>query len=88
MPKQLIFRQASISDVKTTMARAPSTFKQGDITRAVKGAIAAGLDVACIEIDQTGKIIIQLAKVGAKKQAAPDDLDLELAKFERQHGEG
>ena len=88
MLKPLISRQASISDEKTTMPRGPGTFKQGDITRAVKGAIAAGLDVARIEIDQTGKIIIQLAKAGAKEQAAPDDLDQELADFERLRGEG
>jgi hypothetical protein len=70
------------------MARAPGTFKQCDITRAVKGAIAAGLDIARIEIDQTGKIVIQLANSGAKEQAAPNDLDRELAEFERSHGEG
>ncbi len=86
MPKPLIFRQASTPDARTTTARAPSTFKQGDITRAVKGAIAAGVDVARVEIDQTGKIIIQLAKVGNKEQAL-DDLDRELAEFERKHGE-
>ena len=69
------------------MARAPVTFKQSDVTRAVKGAIAAGLDLARVEIDQTGKIVIQLANSGAKEHAAPDDLDRELAEFERLHGE-
>jgi hypothetical protein len=88
MPKHLTFRQASISAAKASMARAPNTFKQGDITRAVKGARAAGVEVARIEIDQTGKIIIQLANAGAKEQAVPDDLDRELAEFKRQHGEG
>jgi hypothetical protein len=38
--------------------RSPSTFKQGDVTRAVKGAVAAGVDVAKIEIDAAGKITV------------------------------
>ncbi len=70
------------------MARAPSTFKQGDVTRAVKGAIAAGLDIARVEIDPTGKIVIQLGNGGAKEQAGPGELDRELAEFERRHDEG
>lgn len=70
------------------MARIPPTFKQADVTKAVKGAIAAGLDIARVEIDRSGKIVIQLANGGAKEQAAPDDLDRELAEFERLHGEG
>ncbi|MBK0022169.1 hypothetical protein D3C80_1329630 [compost metagenome] len=33
-------------------------FKQADVTRAIKGALAAGMKVARAEIDQTGKIIV------------------------------
>lgn len=41
------------------MANTRATFKQDDVTRAVKGAVAAGLAVARIEVDQrTGKIVI------------------------------
>ena len=41
------------------MANTRATFKQVDVTRAVKGAVAAGLAVARIEVDQrTGKIVI------------------------------
>ena len=69
------------------MARAPSTFKQADVTRAVKGAIAAGLEIVRVEIDRAGKIVVQLANTRAKEQAAPDDLDRELAEFERLHRE-
>jgi hypothetical protein len=40
------------------MARAPCTFRQTDVTRAVKAVTAAGVHIARIEIDKTGKIVI------------------------------
>jgi hypothetical protein len=40
------------------MARAPSTFKQRDVTRAVKAITAAGVHIARVEIDKEGKITI------------------------------
>ena len=40
------------------MTRAPSTFRQQDVTRAVKAVTAAGVHIARIEIDKTGKIVI------------------------------
>jgi hypothetical protein len=40
------------------MARAPYTFRQQDVTRAVKAVVAAGVDIARVEIDKAGKITI------------------------------
>jgi hypothetical protein len=41
------------------MGRGPSTFKKEDVTRAVRAAIAAGIQVQRVEIDPaTGKIVI------------------------------
>jgi hypothetical protein len=39
------------------MSRAPATFKQRDVTRALKAIAAAGI-VARVEIDKSGKIVI------------------------------
>jgi hypothetical protein len=40
------------------MARAPSIFRQQDVTRAFRAAKAAGVRVARVEIDRDGKIVI------------------------------
>ena len=40
------------------MSRTPSTFRQQDVTRAVKAVAAAGVHIARIEIDKMGKIVI------------------------------
>jgi hypothetical protein len=40
------------------MPRASSTFRQLDVTRAVKAVVAAGVGIARVEIDKAGKITI------------------------------
>jgi hypothetical protein len=41
------------------MSRGAQTFKQGDLTKALKGAVNAGIKVKRIEIDnKTGNIVL------------------------------
>jgi hypothetical protein len=44
------------------MPRAPCTFRQKDVTRALRATIAAGIEVQRIEINKDGKIIVVTAK--------------------------
>jgi hypothetical protein len=67
------------------MPRAPSTFRQQDVTRAVKAVAAAGVHIARVEIDRAGKIVVVTRQSPTSQQ---DDLDQELAEFEARHGQG
>jgi hypothetical protein len=69
------------------MPRAPSTFRQQDVTKAVKAIVKAGVDVARVrvEITKAGSIIVT---AGTDQPVAQDDLDRELAAFEASHGQG
>jgi hypothetical protein len=67
------------------MARGRLTFKQADMTRAMRAATAAGIQVARVEVDNAGKIVII---VGKPAGGAEDPLDAELAAFEARHGQG
>lgn len=51
------------------MARGPCTFKQQDVTRALRATVAAGIDVQRVEIDRDGKIVV----VTAAPQATASD---------------
>jgi hypothetical protein len=71
------------------MTRAPSIFRQQDVTKAIRGATKAGVNIARIEIARDGKIVIMVTKSQDLTIATPqDDLDRELAEFEARHGEG
>jgi hypothetical protein len=44
------------------MSRAPSNFRQQDVTRAINAAKRAGLDIARVEVDgKTARIIVIIA---------------------------
>jgi hypothetical protein len=40
------------------MPRAPCSFRQSDVRRMVKAAIDAGVEIARVEIDQSGRPVI------------------------------
>jgi hypothetical protein len=47
------------------MPRGPSTFKQQDVTKALKATVAAGIEVSRVEIDKDGKIVVIIGKPDA-----------------------
>jgi hypothetical protein len=60
------------------MPRALCNFRQGDVTKAVKAVVAAGLSVARVEIEQGGKIVITTAG-GDRVEQSSDALDKWMA---------
>jgi hypothetical protein len=64
------------------MPKSNCTFRQRDLTAAVKAVAKAGIEVARVEIGRDGKIVLVTAAAG---QTGPDDLDRELAEFEARH---
>jgi hypothetical protein len=67
------------------MARGKLSFRQSDVTRAIKAAIAAGIDVARVEIDKEGKIVIVTGKPDPVQNSV--DLDRELREWEMSRGQ-
>ena len=66
------------------MSRRPCAFKQRDVVRAVRGAEAAGIKVARVDIEpSTGRISIVPAGISTNDS----ELDSELAAFEAHHGQ-
>jgi hypothetical protein len=60
------------------VSRAPSAFRQRDVTRAIRGVVASGLAVAGVKIDpQTGKIEVVTGKL---EEQNPSSLDKWMAK--------
>jgi hypothetical protein len=55
------------------MARAPSSFRQQDVTRAIKAAVAAGVHIARIEVDGAGKIVIVTTEAPNGQGAVRED---------------
>jgi hypothetical protein len=70
------------------MPRRPSTFRQTDLTRAIKGARNAGVEVARAEIAKDGKITIIIGEAGGVNtdvELTPDD---ELKRWRRRKNAG
>jgi hypothetical protein len=63
------------------VSRRPCIFKQTDLTRALKGARAAGMEIARVEIESDGRIVVvpgmpeaePKPRTCAPRSVAPDD---------------
>jgi hypothetical protein len=66
------------------MARRACTFKQRDVTRALRAASAAGLHVCRVEFDANGNF--GLVTGPSSDSSSNDDLNRELEEFVRRNG--
>ena len=66
------------------MTRAPATFRQSDITKAIRAARKAGVENVRVEIAKDGRIVIV---TGGAQPAVQDDLDRELEQFRARHNQ-
>jgi hypothetical protein len=66
------------------MTRAPATFRQSDITKAIRAARKAGVENVRVEIAKDGRIVIV---TGGAQPAVQDDLDRELEQFCARHAQ-
>jgi hypothetical protein len=57
------------------MGRGPCPFNQSDVTKAVKGVVAAGLQVARVEIAKDGKIIVVPGEPSKTQATAANEWD-------------
>ena len=56
------------------MPRGPSSFKQADVRRALRGAVTAGVEIARVEIDARNGNIVILTPRDPGTPVAPYDL--------------
>ncbi len=58
------------------MPRSAITFRQQDVTRALRAAVAAGIEVQRVEIDKNGKIVLIFGDTEAREVCPPAALDV------------
>jgi len=57
------------------MARGNLTFRQSDVTRDVKAVVAAGVEVARVEVDRQGRIVVIAGKPVSKEGRGGNEWD-------------
>lgn len=57
------------------MARGLCTFKKNDVTKAVKAVVAAGVEVARVEVDKDGRIVVVAGKPASEKGKGGNEWD-------------
>jgi hypothetical protein len=65
------------------MTRSPNIFRQTDLTRAIKGARNAGVEVARAEIATDGKITLVIGDTSDGKTGLESTADDELERWRR-----
>jgi hypothetical protein len=70
------------------MSRGVQTFRQGNLTKAIKAVEKAGHKVQRAEVRQDGSIVLDFNGPPIAMSGTVDDLDRELSEFEARHGEG
>jgi hypothetical protein len=68
------------------MSRGPATFRQRDLTAAIKGALAADFDVRRVEIHKDGKIVLE-SSTGQKRAGGRGGWDAALLAWEAAHSD-
>ena len=56
-----IYKCSAVGD--RLMSRGPQSFTQSDLTKALRAAVKAGLEVSRYEIDRDGKIVVITGKL-------------------------
>ncbi len=69
------FRGSRLQGARVVMARGRLSFKQSDVVRAIKGVQAAGLEVAGVEIDREGRIVITTGTATAERAPEYNEWD-------------
>jgi hypothetical protein len=57
------------------MARAPSIFRQSDITRAIRGALAAGVENVRVEIAKDGRLVVIITTIAPAQTKSENEWD-------------
>jgi hypothetical protein len=61
------------------MSRGSQTFRPRDVTKALKGVVAAGIEVQRVEVDRTGKIVV----VTSKQDQNSQPINVEVNEWDR-----
>jgi hypothetical protein len=66
------------------MGHGPCTFKEADLARALRAARKAGIELARIEIDRDGKIVLVMGKVAELATLEGDKANIERNEWDEE----
>lgn len=65
------------------MPRGPTTFRRRDVAAAMAAVLSTGAQVARVEIDREGKIVVVIGEPGSPP--IEDEVDRQIAAFRAKH---